>query len=168
MRRRALIPAVGSHNRKTFSDAGLSASDFLDRIAALIPPPRKHRHCYFWVLAPNSPLWALVTAYAGRQLVAGSKAPRPNTVRVVAGATRAGKGRAICGRRCWRASTGCLRSSAAGAAGGCTWLVHHRAGDGAADTGTCRRANNCTGNRTGVLTTAGDEWTAADCSGRGV
>ena len=92
MRRRALIPAVGSHNRKTFSDAGLSASDFLDRIAALIPPPRKHRHCYFWVLAPNSPLWALVTAYAGRQLVAGSKAPRPNTVRVVAGATRAGQG----------------------------------------------------------------------------
>ena len=35
--------------------------------------------------------------------------------------------------------------------------VHHRAGDGAADTGTCRRANNCTGNRTGALTTAGDE-----------
>ena len=32
-----------------------------------------------------------------------------------------------------------------------------RAGDGAADTGTCRRANNCTGNRTGALTTAGDE-----------
>ena len=32
----------------------------------------------------------------------------------------AGKGRAICGRSCWRASTGCLRSSAAGAADGCT------------------------------------------------
>ena len=46
--------------------------------------------------------------------------------------------------------------------------VHHKAGDGAADTGTYRRANNCTGNRTGALTTAGDEWTAADCSGRGV
>ncbi len=27
--------------------------------------------------------------------------------------------RDICGRSCWRASTGCLRSSAAGAAGGC-------------------------------------------------
>ena len=46
--------------------------------------------------------------------------------------------------------------------------VDHRAGDGAADTGTCRRANNCTGNRTGSLTTAADEWTAAGCSGRGV
>ena len=41
----------------------------------------------------------------------------------------------------------------AGAFGG----VHHRAGDGAADTGTCRRASNCTGNCTGVFTIAGDE-----------
>ena len=32
------------------------------------------------------------------------------------------RGRAICGRSCWRASTGCLRSSVEGAAGGCTWL----------------------------------------------
>ena len=46
--------------------------------------------------------------------------------------------------------------------------VRHRAGDGAADTGTCRRANNCTGNRTGAITTAADEWTAAGCCGRSV
>ena len=46
--------------------------------------------------------------------------------------------------------------------------VHHRAGAGAADTGICRRANNCTGNHTGAFTTAGDEWTAAGCSGVGV
>ena len=57
-------------------------------------------------------------------------------------------------QRVWRAS----------APGG----VHHRAGAGAVDTGTCRGANNCTSNRTGAFTTAGDEWTAADCSGRGV
>ena len=44
----------------------LSASEFLDRIAALIPPPRKYRHRYFVVLAPNSPWRALVTAQAGR------------------------------------------------------------------------------------------------------
>ena len=46
---------------------------------------------------------------------------------------------------------------------------HHRVGDGAADTGTCRRASNCTGNRTIALTTGVGEWTAADCSrsGRG-
>ena len=42
------------------------------------------------------------------------------------------------------------------------------AGAGAADTGKCRRANNCTDNRTAALTTAGAEWTAAGCSGRGV
>ncbi len=40
----------------------LSASEFLDRVAALIPPPRKHRHRYFGVLAPNSPWRALVAA----------------------------------------------------------------------------------------------------------
>jgi len=33
----------------------LSASEFLDRVAALIPPPRKHLHRYFGVLAPHSP-----------------------------------------------------------------------------------------------------------------
>ena len=53
----------------------LSPSEFLDRVAALIPPPRKHRHRYFGVLAPNL-LWrALVAANAGRKLGAGSKAP---------------------------------------------------------------------------------------------
>ena len=44
----------------------------------------------------------------------------------------------------------------------------HRAGNDALDTEICRRANNCTVNRTGALTTAGNEWTAAGCSGRGV
>ena len=70
----------------------LSTGEFLDRIAALIPPPRKHRHRYFGVLAPNSPWRALVTAQAGRRLPAGSKAPRPKPVREVAGATRPGQG----------------------------------------------------------------------------
>ena len=36
----------------------------IDRIAALVPPPRTHRHHYFGVLAPNSPLRAAVTALA--------------------------------------------------------------------------------------------------------
>ena len=68
----------------------LSASEFLDRVAALIPPPRKHRHRYFGVVAPNSPWRALVAANAGRKLGAGSKAPRPKKVRTDFGATRAG------------------------------------------------------------------------------
>ena len=37
-----------------------SASEFLDRVAALISPPHKHRHRYFGVLAPNSPWRAQV------------------------------------------------------------------------------------------------------------
>ena len=44
----------------------LSASELLDRIVLLIPPPRKHRHHYFGVLAPNSPWREVVTAQAGR------------------------------------------------------------------------------------------------------
>ena len=36
----------------------------LDRLAALVPPPRLHRHRYFGVLAPNSPLRTAVTALA--------------------------------------------------------------------------------------------------------
>ena len=68
----------------------LSASEFLDRISALIPPPRKHRQRYFGVLAPNSAWRAQVTAQAGRKLAAESKAPRPKTVRADCGAPRAG------------------------------------------------------------------------------
>ena len=33
----------------------LSPFEFLDRLAALIPPPRKHRHRYHGVFAPNHP-----------------------------------------------------------------------------------------------------------------
>ena len=58
----------------------------------LIPPPRKYRHRYFWVLALNSPWRALVTAQAGRKLTAGNKAPRLKPVREVAGAPRPGQG----------------------------------------------------------------------------
>jgi hypothetical protein len=46
----------------------LTPLEFLDRLAALVPPPRKHRHRYYGVLAPNSPLRPAVTAYAGLPL----------------------------------------------------------------------------------------------------
>jgi hypothetical protein len=36
-----------------------------ERLAALIPPPRRPRHRYYGVLAPNAPLRAQVTALAG-------------------------------------------------------------------------------------------------------
>jgi len=42
----------------------LAPLQLLDRLAALVPPPRVHRHRYFGVLAPNSPLRAAITALA--------------------------------------------------------------------------------------------------------
>jgi hypothetical protein len=42
----------------------LTPLELLDRLAALIPPPRVHRHRYYGVLAPNAPWRAQVTAMA--------------------------------------------------------------------------------------------------------
>jgi hypothetical protein len=42
----------------------LSPLELIGRIAALVPPPRQHRHRYYGVLAPNSPLRPTVTALA--------------------------------------------------------------------------------------------------------
>jgi len=42
----------------------LTPLELIDRIAQLVPPPRTHRHRYYGVLAPNSPLRAAVTAMA--------------------------------------------------------------------------------------------------------
>ena len=42
----------------------LTPFEFLDRLAALIPPPRRHRHRYHGVFAPNHLLRPAVTALA--------------------------------------------------------------------------------------------------------
>jgi hypothetical protein len=42
----------------------LTPLELIDRLAALIPPPRIHRHRYHGVLAPNAPLRAQVIALA--------------------------------------------------------------------------------------------------------
>jgi hypothetical protein len=42
----------------------LTPFEFLDRLAVLIPPPRRHRHRYHGVFAPNHPLRQAVTAVA--------------------------------------------------------------------------------------------------------
>jgi hypothetical protein len=44
----------------------LTPLELIDHLAALIPPPRLHRHRYHGALAPNSPLRAAATAY-GRE-----------------------------------------------------------------------------------------------------
>jgi hypothetical protein len=55
----------------------LSPLELIDALAALISPPRRHRHRYHGVLAPNSPLRAAVTAY-GREEAASPQAPAKN------------------------------------------------------------------------------------------
>jgi hypothetical protein len=37
----------------------LTPLKLIERLAALIPPPRRHRDCYYGVLAPNAPRLAL-------------------------------------------------------------------------------------------------------------
>ena len=43
----------------------LTPLELIQRLAALIPPPRRHRHRDCGVLAPNAPLRSAVTALAG-------------------------------------------------------------------------------------------------------
>ncbi len=50
----------------------LTALEFLDLIALLIPPPKRHRLRYFGVLAPNASLRQAVTARAGLPIDADS------------------------------------------------------------------------------------------------
>jgi hypothetical protein len=53
----------------------LSPLELIERIAALVPPPRTHRHRYYGVLAPNAPLRAAVTALAPQAVAAEPSAP---------------------------------------------------------------------------------------------
>ena len=52
----------------------LTPLELIDHLAALIPPPRLHRHRYHGVLAPSSPLRAAATAY-GREHTVSAEAP---------------------------------------------------------------------------------------------
>jgi hypothetical protein len=58
----------GRGRKSTRPDANgvveLSPCDFLDRLADLVPPPRKHRHRYHGVFAPNHKLRPAATALA--------------------------------------------------------------------------------------------------------
>ena len=53
----------------------LSPLELVQRLAALVPPPRIHRHRYYGVLAPNAPLRAAVTSLAPEALATQPAAP---------------------------------------------------------------------------------------------
>jgi hypothetical protein len=55
----------------------LTPLQLLDRLAALVPPPRAHRHRTFGVLAPNAPLRTAVTALAPAPALAPPAPPAP-------------------------------------------------------------------------------------------
>ena len=55
----------------------LTPLDLIARIAALVPPPRTHRHRYFGVLAPNSPLRAAAVAFAAPMQQATAEPAQP-------------------------------------------------------------------------------------------
>ena len=56
--------------------------ELIKRIAQLVPPPRTHRHRYYGVLAPNSPLRGAVAALAqARQVVT---TPAGGQMRIIA------------------------------------------------------------------------------------
>ena len=70
----------------------LTPLELIDRIAALVPPPRTHRHRYFGVLAPNSPLRAAVVtmAHAAPAQPATARAEPATTVEGALGAASLG------------------------------------------------------------------------------
>ena len=55
----------------------LSALEFLDRLAMILPSPRIHRHRYHGVFAPNAPLRPLVTARALEDNALATEASEP-------------------------------------------------------------------------------------------
>jgi hypothetical protein len=56
-------PTSDKRGAKT-DELQLTPLELIVRIAALVPPPRTHRHRYFGVLAPNSPFRAAAVAIA--------------------------------------------------------------------------------------------------------
>lgn len=61
------------------SDLVLTPLEMIGKIAALVPPPRAHRHRYYGVLAPNASLRAAVTALAPVQVIVPPHAVAANT-----------------------------------------------------------------------------------------
>jgi hypothetical protein len=68
----------------------LTPLQLIDHLAALIPPPRRHRHRYHGVLAPNSPLRAAAVAY-GRDDEGRAEVPTPDAASTPTGEEQASR-----------------------------------------------------------------------------
>jgi len=80
----------------------LSPFEFLDRLTDLVPPPRKHRHSYHGVFAPNHKLRSAVTAHDKRECRQAAR-----------GRDRSACGQRTCGgRRCHRRLLRLMRQTA--------------------------------------------------------
>ena len=81
-------PGSLPHNKRGVKadEITLTPLELIERIAKLVPPPRTHRHRYFGVLAPNSPLRPAVTA------LARDAAVKPAQVQAEPASTAAGEG----------------------------------------------------------------------------
>jgi hypothetical protein len=66
----------------------LAPLELLDRLAALIPPPRRHRHHYFGAFAPHASLRARVTACAGQPVAEPAPVTMPGPDPTLPAATR--------------------------------------------------------------------------------
>jgi hypothetical protein len=97
----------------------LTPLELIDRLAALIPPPRRHRHRYYGVLAPNAPLRSAVTALAAP----AAETPAvtiPSSHRPKRRKSRSTAGRPVMpGRCCSHVSMRCFRWRVPGAAARC-------------------------------------------------
>ena len=78
----------------------LTPLELIARLAALVPPPRSHRHRYYGVFAPNSPLRAAAVALAAGQTTGtatGTAQPEPGGVPTTAEVTVQAMGVATAG-----------------------------------------------------------------------
>jgi hypothetical protein len=66
----------------------LTPLELIDTIAALLPPPRKHRLRYFGVFAPNSPLREFVTAMVRSDSGATSTEPVAAAIAAIGSSAR--------------------------------------------------------------------------------
>lgn len=65
-----LLYDVNKNSQDSQQPLNLTATELLDKLAHLIPPPRRHRHHYHGVLAPNSRYRSRITQFANQEFKA--------------------------------------------------------------------------------------------------